>query len=153
MAAGFGIHESVPVLARVKPQTITAAATVDSDAVDMSNFPEVLVIFNMGDYAAGNDGSVEVKITGDTASGGSYATDITGKALTTGTFTGSTGDDAVGIIRVTREEVAAQGLRYIRAEVTPSDQNLTCGLVIVGSYARYNPATNFDLSDVAEIIE
>jgi hypothetical protein len=148
----FGAHENLPVVGRVKPQTVTADATVTTDAIDSGDFAEVLFTFNMGDYAAGNDGEVEVKVTGDTESGGSYATDITGKALTGASFTGSSGDDAVAVIRVRRDEVGAQSLRYIRLEITPTNQNLTCSAIAHGVDSRYGPGTNFDLAAVTEII-
>jgi hypothetical protein len=149
-----GAHELLPVVARIKPQSVAAAATANSDAVDMSKFEEVLFIFNMGDYAAGNDGSVAVKVTADTASGGAFATDVTGKTLTAGSFTGSALDDAVGIIRVKAVELAAQGetLRYCRLEVTPADQDLTCAAIALGVHLGYSDAAELDLAKVKEII-
>jgi hypothetical protein len=153
MSLSVGLHEELALVGRIKPQTISADAETTTGAIDMQKWDEVLFVYNLGDYGGGNDGTLTAaKITGDTASGGTYATDITGKALTPASFTGSAEDDAVGIIRVTREEVAAQGLRYIRAEITPTNQTLDAGVVAVGRAARYAPANNFDLAAVTEII-
>lgn len=146
------LNERLAVVARIAPQAITAAATEESDGINMKYFRRVLFVFNMGDYAAGNDGSVEVKITGGTDNA-SFATDLTGKTLTTALFTGSAGDDAVGIIEVSAEECAAQDVTYIRAEITPTDQNLTCGLVALGADMRYSDSADYDLDAITEIIE
>lgn len=147
-------HEKLPVIGRIKPQAVTAAATVTSDIVDMKYWQEVLAVFNMGDYAAGNDGSVVVLVQVGNDSGLSDATTLTGKALTTATFTGSAGDDAVGVIRWRNEEMVLSGTeyRYARLAVTPSDQNLTCSAVLLGVGGRYQPGSDYDLAKVKEII-
>ncbi len=146
------LSEELAVVARLKPQTVNAAATGETDVVDMKYFDRVMFIFDLGDYAGGNNGSLAAGIYGDTASNGSFATLITGKQLTTGTFTGSAGDDAVGILEVRGDELAAQGLRYVKAKATPSNQNLTLNIIGLGGHARYNPASDFDLAAVKEII-
>lgn len=159
MALVVGLHEELAEVARIAPQTVSAAATGSSDVVDIQNWDEVLAIFQMGDYASGNDGSVAVGVYYDTASNGSFAnlvqdSDGNNKSLTTATFTGSSGDNQDGIIRVTREEVAAMasGARYIRLKATPSNEDLLLSAVLLGRAARYAPASNFDLAAVGEII-
>lgn len=147
-------HETLPVIGRITPQTITAAATVVSDIWDMKYWMEALCIFNMGDYAAANDGSVVVKVEVGNAANLSDAVDLTGKTLTTASFTGSAQDDAVGVIRVRNEEmkVSTTEYRYARLSVTPSNQNLTCGAIVQGLGGRYQPGTDYDLAAVTEII-
>jgi hypothetical protein len=148
------LSEQLAVVARIKPQALTAAAESLSDAIDMRYHSRILVIFNMGDYAAGNDGSVVVRLKGATASGGTYS-NITSKLLTTASFTGSAQDDAVGIIELTAEDLVTtlgQAYRYVKVSVTPSNQNLTCGVVVLADHSRYSPAGDYDLTDVTEII-
>lgn len=149
-----GAHEQLPIVARIKPASKTAAAAATSDVVDMKYWDEVLFIFNMGDYAAGNDGSVAVKVEASATSAFSTAVDVTSKALTTANFTGSAGDDAMGVIRVMADDMVISGTtyRYARLSVTPTNQNLTCSAVAIGVRGRYQPGSDYDLSVVDEII-
>lgn len=148
------LSEELAVVGRIKPQTITATSTATSDIVDMKYHPRLLVLVNLGEYAAGNDGSVAVALYGDSASNMATEAAITGKALTTGSFTGSAGDDAVGIIELTAEELAAIGQtqRYVRLKITPTNQNLTAGAILLAGHNRYGKAEDFDLVKVKEII-
>lgn len=146
------LSEDVALVGRIKPQAVTAAATASSDVIDLKNCRKVLFLVNLGDYAAGNDGSIAGGVYGDTDSGGSFATLITGKQLTTATFTGSAGDDAVSIIEVDAAEVETQNLRYIRLKLTPTNQNMTLSAVALGGGFRFNPASDFDLAAVKEIV-
>ena len=148
------LSEQLTVVGRIKPQAITKTNTATSDIVDMKYHARLLVLVNLGDYAAGNDGSVAVALYGDSASNMATEAAITGKALTTGSFTGSAGDDAVGIIELTAEELAAIGQtqRYVRLKITPSNQNLTAGAILLAGHSRYGKASDFDLSAVKEII-
>ena len=147
------LSEDLAIVGRLKPGAKTAGATVTSDIVDMDIFDRALFIFNMGDYAAGNDGSVAVSVRASN-DGASFTSDaaLTGKALTTASYTGSALDDAVAVIEVTGAEMAAAGYRYCRLSVTPSNQNLTCSAIVLGGAARYKPASDYDLATVKEII-
>jgi len=148
------LSEQLSVVGRIKPQSITAAATATSDIVDMRYHSRLLVLVNLGDYGAGNDGSVAVALYGDSASNMATEAAISGKLLTTASFTGSVGDDAVGVIELTAEELAdvGQTQRYVRLKITPSAQNLTAGAILLGDHSRYGDAADFDLSKVTEII-
>ena len=83
------LSEQLAVVGRIKPQAITKAATATSDIVDMKYHARLMVLVNIGEYAAGNDGSVAVALYSDSASNMATEAAITGKALTTGSFTGS----------------------------------------------------------------
>mgnify|MGYP001212156296 CR=1 FL=1 len=148
------LSEQLTVVGRIKPQSVTATQTATSDIVDMAYHARLMVLVNLGDYAAGNDGSVAVALYSDSASNMATEADITGKALTTGSFTGSAGDDAVGIIELTAEELAAIGQtqRYVRLKITPTNQNMTVGAILLADHSRYAPAEDFDLTKVKEII-
>lgn len=148
------LSEELTVVGRIKPQTVTAEATASSDTVDMRYIARLLVLVNLGEYAAGNDGSVAVQLYADSASNMATEAAITGKALTAATFTGSAGDDAVGIIELTAEELAALGQtkRYVRLKVKPSAQNMTLGAVLLAGHNRYAKASQYDLAAVKEII-
>lgn len=148
------LSEQLAVVARITPAVKTAGAEVLSDAIDMQNHGRILAIFNMGVYAGGNNGSVAVVLKAATTSGGSYSL-ITGKAITTASFTGSANDDAVALIELTQEELATikgPTYRYVKLSVTPTNQNLACGAVVLGDYSRYTAASEYDIATVKEII-
>ena len=148
------LSEGMAVVARIKPAAKTADSEALSDEIDMKIHTRLMAIFNMGDYAGGNDGSVTVTFKAATSSGGTYSA-VTGKALTTASFTGSAQDDAVGIIEMTAEELVATlgaTYRYVKLSVTSTNQNLTCGAVVLSGHSRYSWAEDNDLSAVTEIV-
>lgn len=145
------LAQELALIARTKPASTAAASTASSDIIDIGDFEQVLVVFNMGDYGAGNDGSVAVTVIGSAASDMSNSGTVTGKTLTAANYTGSTGDDAAGIINVRGDEVGELGYRYIRVTVTPTNQALTSSVTVLGR-ARYQPSSNFDLAAVKQIV-
>lgn len=148
------LSEELAVVGRIKPQVITADQAATSDIVDMRYFGRLMAIVNLGDYAAGNDGTVVVELYADSAANMASEAAISGKKLTAATFTGSAGDDAVAVIELSAEELAALGQtkRYVRLKITPSVQNLTAGAVLLAGHARYAKAADNDLAAVKEII-
>lgn len=154
MSYNVRLSEQLAIVARITPAVKTAGAEVLSDAVDMQNHKRIMAIANLGVYAAGNNGSVTIKLKAATTSGGSYA-DVTGKALTTANFTGSANDDAVGVVELTQEELATimgSTYRYVKLSITPANQNMALGAIVLGDYSRYSPASEYDLTAVKEIV-
>lgn len=143
------IAENFAVIGTIDPDSYTAAA-YNTDVIDMLYFREVMFVVMAGDLGA--SATLDFLVNGDTASGGSYATAITGKAITQLTQAGTDSDKQV-IVRVTAEEVAAQGLRYIRGTMTVGTATSDAGVAVFGSPFRYAPAADYDLSTVDEIIQ
>ena len=147
--------EDLPIMGVIPPQSVAADATVQSDVVDISKFEQFLVVANLGDYGAGNDGEITFGVYLDTAVGGSFATLMTGKVLTTATFTGSTGDSKLATIQVRSQAVGVQGnagYRYFRVKATPTNQLMFVSAVILGCGPRFSPGNQFDIAAVAEIL-
>lgn len=143
------------MVARISPAAKTAGAAVYSSVVDMRYWAHVKFYVLLGNYAAGNDGTVTVKAqASNSATFASGNVDISGKALTVATFSGSAQDDNDGIIGIDAEDMTVSGTayRYLRLSVTPANQNMTLGVVGAGFGCRYEPGTNYDLSTVAEIV-
>jgi len=154
MSYNTQLSEQLAIVARIKPASKTAGAEVLSDAIDMQNHKRIMAICNFGDYAGGNNGSVTVTLKAATTSGGSYSA-ISGKALTTANFTGSANDDSMGVVELTQEELATlkgTTYRYVKLSITPANQNMTLGAVVLGDYSRYTPASEYDLTAVKEIV-
>lgn len=151
---GSYITQDNAIVARIKPQSVTAASEALSDAVDMKYWDRIVADINFGDYAGGNDGSVVAKLVGATTSAGTYA-DITGKGVTAASYTGSAGDDCMARIELSATELVdalGETYRYVKLSVTPSGQNMTLAAQITGHRGDYQPASDYDLAAVKEII-
>jgi len=149
MATGFNerLSEGLAVVSCIDPDAY-AAATYNGDVIDMQKIKRVMFILQAGTLGA--SATLDYAIYGDTASGGSYATAITGKGATQLTQAGTDSDKQV-VIEVTAEEVAAQGLRYIRDEMIVGTATSDCGAVAIASGLRYSLASDNDLASVDEI--
>ena len=150
MATGFNerLSEGLAVVSCIDPDAYTAAA-YNGDVIDMQKYKRVMFIVQAG--ALGTSATLDWVLKGDTASGGSYSTTITGKSITQLTEAGTDSDKQV-IVEVTAEEVAAQGFRYIRETLTVGTATSDAGSVAVGFGMRYSPASEFDLASVDEIV-
>lgn len=146
--AGGNILETVGVVATIDPDAYTAAAYT-TDVIDMQNWREVVFIVQSGDLGA--SATLDFLVKGDTASGGSFSTTITGKTMTQYTQAG-TDSDKQTLVRVTAEEAAAQGFRYIRGTMTVGTATSDCGVIALGMGCRYQPVENFDLASVDEMV-
>lgn len=148
MAYTTRLSEDLALISTLDPVS-QSAATVTGDSIDMKIYRRVLFILMVG--ALGTNATVDMDIKGDTASGGSYTTTITGKSITQLTKAGSDDNKQV-IVEVTAEEVAAQGYRYIRPSVTVGTAACLIALVALGGNNRYVPASDYDLASVDEIV-
>lgn len=148
----IALTELLAVVERYKTQVVSAGGSPASGAIDTKYWDQLLFIIHLGDYAAGNDGTFTAGVYGDTASGGSFTNLITGKQITAASFTGSTGDDAIALIHVRTQDAAAQGYRYLKLKMAVANQDLPLSVVVLGC-GRYEPADDFDIAAVREIIE
>lgn len=142
------LSEQLAVVSCIDPDAYGTGA-VNGDVIDMENFRRVLFIVQAG--TLGSSATLDFGVYGDTASGGSYATLITGKSITQLTEAG-TDSDKQALVEVTAEEVAAQGLRYIRGTMTVGTATSDAGVVALAGHARFQPASDLDLASVDEIV-
>lgn len=141
------LSEKVAVVSVIDPDAY-AASTVNGDVIDMQDYEQVMFILQVGTLGSG--ASVSLTIKGDTTSGGSFTTTITGKVTANLTQAGSDSDKQA-IITVTQDEVTNQGLRYLREDLLIQNATSDVGTIALGT-TRYGPASNFDLASVDEII-
>lgn len=142
--------ENNAVLATIDPDAYTAAA-YNTDVIDMRYWDTVVFVVMVGTLGA--SATVDFVVNYDTASGGSYASAVTGKSITQLTQAG-TDDDKQVIVEVSAAELAAEGInaRYLRGTLTVGTATSDAGLIAIGSRARYQPADDFDLASVDEIV-
>jgi hypothetical protein len=142
------LSQQLAVVGTVDPQSATAE-TYLTDAIDMKQHRRVLFIVAVGALTSSN--TTDFSVVGDPVTGGSYATTITGKAITQLTKAGSDDNKQV-LVEVTAEECAAQGVAFIKGKlVTAAAAALAC-VIALADATRYGPASNFDLASVDEIV-
>ena len=142
------LSERVGVVATVDPD---AYGTGDqtTDVIDMKNVNRVMFVVMAG--TLGTSATLDFLVKGDTASNGSFTTTITGKSITQLTEAGADSDKQA-IVEVTAEEAKAQGFRYIRGTLTIGAATSDAGVIAIASGLAYEPASDYDLATVDEIV-
>jgi len=150
---GEKLSEALAIVASIPP-AVAAIGTYNSDVVDMSKFRKAVCVIQTGTYGAAG-ATLNVQLYANTTNATSGGTAITGKAFTPATFSGSAaGQDKEGVIEVSGEEIeqALPGARYLYATATVATDTVAFSLAILAGEARYSPASDYDLSSVAEIV-
>ena len=140
------LAEKLAIAGVVDPDA-NAAGTFYTDAVDMADFNEVMLIFLLG--IGVTTGSHVLSATEEAASGtGTGSVAISGKAagaLTTGN------NDGQAIVNVSASELQ-QGFRYVYGRLVQTTAGADSAVVAIGGEPRFHPASDFDLASVAEIV-
>lgn len=142
------LSEQLAIVGTVDPDANTAG-TASTDVIDMKLHRRVLFIVMAGEL--GSSGTLDFSVKGDTASNGSFATTITGKAITQMTQAG-TDADKQAMVEVTAEEVAQQNLRYIRGDLVTATATSDSAVIALADSSRYTPGASLDLASVDEIV-
>ncbi len=141
------VHEAVAIVGSIDPDAHTAA-TYLTDAIDCSDFDQLLFIVQAGTLGA--SATLDFKVTASATSGGSY-TDITGAAITQLTKAGSD-DSKMSLISLDVSHVLSAGKRYVKGSMTIGTATSDAGVIVLGYRPHYAPATTYDLADVDEIV-
>lgn len=148
--SGGNILEEVAVVATIDPD---AYGTGDqtSDIVDMRYWREISIIVMAG--TLGTAATLDIAVSSSAASNMGSPTVLTGKSITALTEAG-TDSDKQALVRITQEEVGANGVdhRYVQVTATLTAATSDYGVVVLGSPARYMPVDGFDLSSVDELV-
>ena len=142
--------EVAAVVATVDPDALTAADHT-SDWVDMGDFAAVMAIVAAG--ALGTAATFDAKLQQATDSSGTGAKDIPGKAITQLTQAGTDDSGKQAIINCRADELDVDGgFTHVALVITVATAASDGGGVVVGFYPRHAPASDNDLSSVAEIV-
>lgn len=143
------VSEELAVIGTIDPDAYGTGAQ-NGDVIDMAKWRRVLFILLAGEL--GSSATLDFEVFGDVASNGSFATAITGKEITQLTQAGTDSDKQV-LVEVTSEEVAAQGLRYIRPTATLGTATSDYAMIALGVPAHSTrDITGSDLASVDEVI-
>lgn len=146
------LYESLALVATIDPEA-QGAATVESDAIDMSKYNRVLFIVAVGEMSATS--TIDFTVKESDASDGTYAA-IGGasptKAITqlAGNATPENADsDKQVLVEVAAEDMGA-GNRWLKGELVVGTAASDVAVVVLGAVARSQPVTHID--SVAEIV-
>ncbi len=142
------LSEQMAVLAVVDPDVYTTGATT-SDWLDMSKHGKIWAVVFAGDLGAGS--TVNFKLQEATSSTGAGAADITGKAITAHTATG-TDSNKQAIIDLDESELTIGTGRYVAGVMTIAGGTTDTCAAIFGGVPKHGPASDNDLASVDEIV-
>jgi hypothetical protein len=141
-------YESVAVLGKIDPVS-QAAGTVNTTVVDCALFERTLFIVKAG--VLGALATLDFVVKGDTASGGSFATTVTGKAITQLTKAGSD-DSKIVLVEVDTNALGVQGFRYVRGTATVGVAASLIDVTVLGFGCSYPNANQHNIASVKEIV-
>lgn len=128
----------------------TASSTpLVTGAVDVSRFDQILMIVRLGDMAAETiDGGLQ-SVDSD---GTSNAANITTKQFTQLAAYASNNDNKILVMAAKGVDLLASGKRHVRGRmVTGNTTGGTVNITILG-LPKYGPPSDFDSSDVVQIV-
>lgn len=141
--------DQAAIVGTIDPDVLTAADH-DSDWVDMSEFDRIMAIVMWGELGA--SGTIDAKLQQATDASGTGAKDITGKSIAQ-VIQGVTPADQQAVINLCADELdVTGGFTHARLLVTVGTASSDGGAVLLGFVPRYAPASDNDLSSVAEIV-
>ena len=139
--------EVAAITAVIVPDARTAGTVVTGDT-DMAKFESVMFIITIGEMAATS--TLDAVVKQDVAATGSDKNLGTSKAITQLI---NTDDDKQVIINVRAEDLdMANDFRLVTLSVTVANASVDYGVVALGFNPRYAPASDNDVSTVAEIV-
>jgi hypothetical protein len=139
--------QAVAVVACTDPDAYTTAAITD-DIIDMSQFEQVMFVVMAG--TLGSSATIDFQVYQSTASNMSSPVVISGAAITQLTEAG-TDSDKQAVVVVKQPDLTV-GYRYIRGTLTVGTATSDAGMLALGMYPTYGPASDYDLTSVDEIV-
>lgn len=139
------LTERFAVVAAIDPDAY-ATGTQGTDSIDMLYRDRVAFIVMAG--TLGTNATIDFKVQ-ESADGSTWS-DLSGKAITQLTDAG-TDDDKQAIVEVAADEMSS-GKRYLRGVLTVGTAASDAAVIAVAGDHRYEPASDYDLASVDEIV-
>lgn len=140
-------HDKITVVGTIDPASQSVGA-VNTDVLDLQKYHKVMFIIQTG--VLGASATVDFGIYGDTASGGSFTTLVTGKSITQ--LVKATNDNDQVMIEVNGNDLKLQNFRYVRGKLTVGTAASIVGVVAIATEFNYGTADDHKSADVQEII-
>lgn len=136
------------VLAGVIDPDAYATGDYSTGWIDMGNYEAVQAIVAVG--TLGTSATVDAKLEQATDALGTGVKNIAGKAIAQLTQAGTDSDKQAIINLQSAELDTVNGFRYVRLTITVGTATSDAGAVVLGHYARYQPAAA--VTTVAEVV-
>jgi hypothetical protein len=141
-------YERCAVLGTIDPIAL-AVGSANTGVVDVSLWEKIVFLVKVG--VLGASGTVNFLVKGDTASGGAFATTVTGKTITALTQAGS--DSAKQVwVEVDANVLSVQGFRYVRGTITTAVATSPVDVTVLGFGCSYPNANQYNVASVKEIV-
>lgn len=141
--------QAVAVVSCIDPDANATGAITD-DIIDMSKFEQVMFVVQAG--TLGSSATLDFQVyQGDTNALGNPKV-ITGAAITQLTDAGTDSDKQAIVVVKQADLDSAGGFRWIRGTLTVGTATSDCGVLGLGLYPTYGPASDYDLTSVDEIV-
>ncbi|TXH18872.1 MAG: hypothetical protein E6R03_01430 [Hyphomicrobiaceae bacterium] len=140
-------HDKVTLVGTIDPASVSVGS-VNTDVIDMSKFHKALFVLTTG--VLGASATVDFGIYGDTASGGSFATPVTGKAITQ--IVKASGDNVQTFVEVNGNDLRLQGFTHIRGKLTVGTAASIAAVTVLATEFNYGTADDNKLSTLGQIV-
>lgn len=136
------------ILSTIDPASI-AASTVLSAWVPVAKWHTIAALIATG--VLGASATVDAKLRQATDSSGTSAKDITGKSITQ--LVKASHDNKQVVIECKADDLdTTNGFTHVALSVTVGTAASILGAILLGANARYLPATDFDDTDVVQVV-
>ncbi len=141
--------QAAAVVACTDPDAYTTGAITD-DIIDMANFEQVMFVVMAG--TLGSSATVDFQVYQGNTSGLGSPKVISGAAITQLTEAGTDSDKQAIVVVKQADLDVASGFRWIRGTLTVGTATSDAGMVALGFYPTFGPASDYDLASVDEIV-
>jgi hypothetical protein len=148
MNPNIKLSEVIAVMATLDPASV-AASTVVTAWVPMANVAKLTALIQTG--VLGASATVDAKLRQATDAAGTGAKDVTGKAITQ--IVKASGDAKQAMIEMRAEDLDVNnGFGFAALSVTVGTAASQLSAALIGSGARYLPASTLNQAGVAQIV-
>lgn len=141
------LSEELAVVATIDPGALLDNTTATSDWVAVKNFKKIMFVVAIGATDTTVDAIIQEAVDGS----GTTPTTVTGKAATQ--LSAAYGDNKQVILEVDASELLST-TSHVACKITVGDGSTGAYVAVVGlgGRARHEPASDFDLSSVVQIV-
>lgn len=141
--------QAVAVVDCVDPDAYTTGDTT-GDIIDMSRFEQVMFVVQVG--TLGSSATADFQVYQGNTNGLGSPKVISGAAITQLTDAGTDSDKQAIVVVKQADLDVANGFRWIRGTLTIGTATSDAGVIGLGFYPTFGPATDYDLTSVDEVV-
>ena len=140
-------HDKMTLIGTIDPASISAGS-VNTDVVDMKKYHKVIFVIATG--ALGTSATIDFAVHGDTSSGGSFTTAVTGKSITQ--LVKASHDNSQVFVEVNGNDAKLQNFTYLRGKLTVGTAASIATVLVFATEFNYGTADDNKIASLVEII-